>query len=182
MLQTARYNLSLLRFSATAGFTLVELLVVIAVIGVLAGALYTSIDPLEQFERARDGQREQQIAMLARALATYANDNKGGYPAVSGNTACPGGTWMDCLVANGTIVKSTPDKIQASVYCAQNAVNGFCYKIDGTDPTKIVVYSRLAAKANIAQCTGGLARYFVWRSSTEKTGGECVDASTEPVP
>lgn len=65
-----------------AGFTLVELLIVIAVIGVLAAGLVAILDPLAQIKKARDTGRKSALKQLQSALEQYYNDN-GVYPAVS---------------------------------------------------------------------------------------------------
>lgn len=61
------------------GFTLVELLIVIALIGTLSAILYTFINPVTQFQKSRDTQRKNDLAQLQRALEQYYNDF-GNYP------------------------------------------------------------------------------------------------------
>ena len=53
------------------GFTLVELLIVIALIGVLAVAVLAAINPIEQLNRARDTGRESDAAQLLSAIDRY---------------------------------------------------------------------------------------------------------------
>ena len=65
------------------GFTLVELLLVMALIGVLASALIVLINPVAQFQRSRDSQRKNDLAQVQRALEQYYNDFNS-YPASSG--------------------------------------------------------------------------------------------------
>jgi general secretion pathway protein G len=61
------------------GFTLLELIVVIALIGVLAVVLLTIIDPLGQFQKAANAQRKSDISQIQKALEAYYNDH-GSYP------------------------------------------------------------------------------------------------------
>lgn len=63
----------------SSGFTLVELLLVMALIGVLATALVILINPAAQFEKSRDLERKNELAQVARALEQYYNDF-GSYP------------------------------------------------------------------------------------------------------
>ncbi len=58
-----RYNLK--------GFTMIELLVVIAVIGVLAVAVLSSINPLEQINKGRDTKRRSDAAQILNAIDRY---------------------------------------------------------------------------------------------------------------
>lgn len=61
-MKTARFSL---------GFTLVELLIVIALIGVLAVAVLSAINPLEQINRARDTGYKNDVEQLLSALDRY---------------------------------------------------------------------------------------------------------------
>ena len=69
------------------GFTLIELIIVIVVIGILASIIYVSFTVTEQ--RSRDAQRDRDIFEVQRALEKYYADN-GTYPSVgSDNTGYP---------------------------------------------------------------------------------------------
>lgn len=58
------------------GFTLIELLVVIAMLGVLFLGLIFSLNPLAQYRKAQDSQREHDLEQIKQALDTYYNDTK----------------------------------------------------------------------------------------------------------
>lgn len=53
------------------GFTLVELLIVIALLGVLAAAVLAAINPLEQANRARDARMKSDASQLLAAIDRY---------------------------------------------------------------------------------------------------------------
>ncbi len=53
------------------GFTLIELLIVITIIGVLAVAVLSAINPIEQIRRAQDSGRESDAAELLNAFERY---------------------------------------------------------------------------------------------------------------
>lgn len=55
----------------SAGFTMIELLVVIAVIGVLAVAVLSSINPIEQINKGRDTRTRSDAAQLINAVDRY---------------------------------------------------------------------------------------------------------------
>src|SRR5436309_3360735 len=84
-------------------FTLVELLVVIAVLAVLAAAVLVAINPVEQINRGKDATRVSAMAQLGHALQTYATNNSSLaniYPPVAGGAGCAVAgslNWMDCL-------------------------------------------------------------------------------------
>ncbi len=54
-----------------AGFTMIELLVVISVIGVLAVAVLSSINPIEQINKGRDTRTRSDAAQLINAVDRY---------------------------------------------------------------------------------------------------------------
>ena len=53
------------------GFTLIELLIVIALIGILAVALLSAINPLEQLRKGRDSARKADAAELMNAVERF---------------------------------------------------------------------------------------------------------------
>src|SRR3989339_1632375 len=61
------------------GFTLIELIIVIAVIALLAAATFVAVDPAKRIGEARDAQRWQDITAIADAFMTYVVDNNGSY-------------------------------------------------------------------------------------------------------
>jgi prepilin-type N-terminal cleavage/methylation domain-containing protein len=56
-------------------FTLVELLIVIAILAVLAAAVVIVLNPAELLSQARDGQRSSDIKMMGDALTLFVTDN-----------------------------------------------------------------------------------------------------------
>lgn len=70
------------------GFTLIELLIVVALIGILAVALLSAINPIEQAKKARDAGRKSDAAELLNAYERYYS-TYGCYPWNGGaGTAC----------------------------------------------------------------------------------------------
>lgn len=71
------------------GFTLIEILVVIAIIAILAAIVLVSINPARRFQDARNAQRKANVASILNAIQQNMVDNKGvftcgaGIPAVA---------------------------------------------------------------------------------------------------
>src|SRR4030067_2886002 len=57
--------------TARFGFTLIEVLVVIAIVGILAAAVVIAINPLKRIAQAHDAQRKSNLGSIARALQVY---------------------------------------------------------------------------------------------------------------
>lgn len=81
------------------GFTLMELLIVIGVLGILAAGLLAAIDPFEQLKKARDtNNRSAAIELLGSAQRYYATHGylpwfKGTGNPVVYDTNCPADPW-----------------------------------------------------------------------------------------
>jgi prepilin-type N-terminal cleavage/methylation domain-containing protein len=164
--------------SASSGFTMIELLIVIAVLGVLAAVVLVAIDPLEQLARGRDAGRKSAIAQLGHALQAYFTAHSSSYPAVTTN-------WItDTLVASGEI-KTTPANVSfsGSIACPTgtsspqgSGENGLCYSrsnIGGV--TEAVIYAQLESKTERLKCGSSFANaYYTFASVVGRTGIICV--------
>lgn len=70
--------------SNEGGFTLAELLIVIAVIGIVSGVAITVIDPFRQRDVALDASKRQNLSDVANAIETF-RVTEGKYPAQGSN-------------------------------------------------------------------------------------------------
>jgi prepilin-type N-terminal cleavage/methylation domain-containing protein len=62
-----------------SGFTLVELLIVITVLGVLAGLVFVALNPLERFQDSRNAKRWADVNLILSAIKLDQIDNGGSY-------------------------------------------------------------------------------------------------------
>ncbi len=99
------------------GFTLVELLVVVSIIGILATLLVANYNATRQ--RARDAQRKSDLRNIQTALRVYYND-KGRYPPASSGRISGCGTgssvcdWGGSFSSNGVVYMNVLPKDPSS--------------------------------------------------------------------
>jgi prepilin-type N-terminal cleavage/methylation domain-containing protein len=62
------------------GFTILEVLLVVAALGILAGLVVVAINPGSQLATTRNAQREVDVHILLNAVHQYATDNAGEFP------------------------------------------------------------------------------------------------------
>ncbi|MBU1203273.1 prepilin-type N-terminal cleavage/methylation domain-containing protein [Patescibacteria group bacterium] len=79
------------------GFTLVELIIVVAIIALLAAATFVALNPAKRIGEAYNAQRWADVTAIADAWNTYVADNNGTNP-TSSATCIDGPT--PCMVAN----------------------------------------------------------------------------------
>ena len=111
---------------STSGFTVVELLIVIVVIGVLAAITIVAYTTMQQ--KARDAQRKQDVATIVKALKLYEPDNGpmgsgsgcgaggGGNGYFNYNYGSPGSDMNECLKA-AKVISSTIADPQNTATC-----------------------------------------------------------------
>ena len=75
------------------GFTLIEIVLVITLIGLMATLLISLVDPVRQFQKSNDARRKADLHQIQAVLELYRTD-QGQYPAVlpACGSALTGGT------------------------------------------------------------------------------------------
>jgi prepilin-type N-terminal cleavage/methylation domain-containing protein len=88
------------------GFTLLEILLVIAAIGILAAIVIVAINPNRQLSQVRDTQRQSNVNNIQKALTQYSIDNSI-YPLAitdEGQEICAPGGSVDCIDLSSELV------------------------------------------------------------------------------
>lgn len=132
-----------------AGFTLLEILLVVAAIGILAGIVIIAINPTKQLGDTRNAQRKTDVNTILNAVYQYAVDS-GSIPSTITDTAteicATGVAAADCTTA-GLIdlsvlttaekyLVSMPQDPQCSTVCATDGVD---YQILKTANNRVTV-------------------------------------------
>lgn len=134
------------------GFTLIEILVVIAIIGILAGALLLIIDPIEQIKKTRDNTTKSTANALLQGFFQY-NSAFGTLPWTD-STPCATNvdlssamTVSDLKPCVDKIVKAGELKQSFLSQLGEQANTLFVYQTDATDPTALIVCFRPESKS-----------------------------------
>ncbi len=125
------------------GFTLVEILIVIAIIGILAMLVLMALRGGPQIQKAQDTRRKSDMAKTTRCLEEYYNDH--GYYLPESQYACDGNGLAPCLSA---------------ILCDPYTKQPYKYQTDGSaKPPWYKLYTNLAYMSDplIGQsgCGGG---------------------------
>lgn len=115
------------------GFTLLEILLVVAAIAILAGIVIFAINPGKQLGDTRNSQRHSNVDTILNAVYQYSVDNSGNLPATitttpteickTGAASCTGLIDLSVLTANEKYLTAMPTDPQDS------STNGTNYQI-----------------------------------------------------
>lgn len=68
-----------------SGFTLIEILIVIAIIGIMSTIMIVAVNPGRQLAKARDTQRQSDLTAIISIIYQYASEHSGDLPDTDGN-------------------------------------------------------------------------------------------------
>ena len=130
------------------GFTLIEIVLVIGLLGILATTLLVIINPVRQIQKSGDSRRKAELKQIQASLELYRSDF-GNYPAASSNNVqnC-GNALMDPACNTSTYLQNVPrDPVGRDYYYALTS-NGYnlygCAQVS-TDPEAINAPSAVSA-------------------------------------
>lgn len=139
------------------GFTLIEILLVVAAIAILAGIVIVAINPGKQLGDTRNAQRRSDVTTILNAAYQYSLDNNGVLPAsvtasstevcLTGAASCVGLVDLSVLTLNEkyiTAVPSDPQKV---------TVGGAGYHIFKSANGRITVTAPLAEQSAVISVT-----------------------------
>lgn len=160
------------------GFSLVELMVTIAIIGILIAVIYVSFQ--ESRMSTRDKVRQTTLADLQLAVETYRTQT-GFYPAQGCGAA---GTWatndsslagLSATVCTDFIRGVVPAYVGALPNTARPEGRSFAYRSDG-NAYKLIVYQAVEASGNLIGSFSD--RYAVCPPQAAGQGGLCLETAT----
>ena len=134
------------RLPTRKGFTLLEILLVVAAIAILAGIVILAINPGKQLADTRNSQRSVDVNTILNGVYQYAIDNKGVLPAsititqteicATGAAACTGLIDLSVVTALEKYLVAIPKDPQCPTVCDTNGVG---YEILKTANGRITV-------------------------------------------
>ncbi len=158
------------------GFTLLEILIVMAILGVVAVIVIVAINPTERQAQARDTGRISSVGQIGRATVAYYSV-KGSFPSGAG--------WAQDLTQAGEL-SSFPSGIKYSAYSvnpcttfAQPGVDAtFCYAVDSSNGA--IIFATAEANSHNNKCTSPEVAYFTYSTGDGRGGTICSNGDPSP--
>lgn len=112
------------------GFTLIELILIISILGILSVGVLTALNPIAQIQKANDAKRKSDISQVQRALELYYQDNNA-YPAstsdfkisINGSAVAWGSSWEPYI----NVLPQDPVSTNVYIYYSPVNSNGQTY-------------------------------------------------------
>lgn len=147
-----RFNIK--KMKQQGGFTLLEVLLVVAILAILAGIVIIAINPGKNLADTRNSQRQTDVTTILDGVYQYALDNNGSLPSsitatsteicATGSASCTGLIDLSVVTANEKYLVAMPKDPQCSTVCG---TNGTGYKINKTANGRLVVTAAGEGKA-----------------------------------
>ncbi len=139
------------------GFTLLEILLVVAAIGILAGIVILAINPGKQLGETNNARRRADVNTILNAVYQYTIDNGGTLPSSITTTAteiCATGAGS-CAGFIDLSVLTTQEKYLATIPNEPNKVNsdGAGYKIQKTTNSRVTVSAQYPQESAVISVT-----------------------------
>ncbi|MCA9365227.1 MAG: prepilin-type N-terminal cleavage/methylation domain-containing protein [Candidatus Moranbacteria bacterium] len=130
------------KFLKRSGFTLLEILLVVAALAILAGIVILAINPSKQLAETRNAQRWVDVNTIINAVYQYSIDNNGVLPASITTTLTPicqsGGTCTS-LIDLGVLTASETYIVAIPVDPSETGANDSGYDIQETANGRVTV-------------------------------------------
>ena len=151
------------------GFTLIELIIAIGILGILAVAAIMALDPVAQLQKSNDTRRKSDLAQVQRALESYYQDNNQ-YPiAKVGPYQITGVVWGSNWQRYMNILPMDPNSGKKYVYYSEGQTyyiyanldrgtldSAVCKNLDANGECSSISINKIPAKS-----CGGLCNYGV---------------------
>ncbi|MBP9758446.1 prepilin-type N-terminal cleavage/methylation domain-containing protein [Candidatus Dojkabacteria bacterium] len=156
-----RLELRAIRRCSLQAFTLLELLLVIAIISVLAGIIIFALKPADRINSANNSKAVAHVKDLEKALKTYTLDNEGNVPAGLSTISqsgiydiCKYGETTGCVNLDSLIASRHLGNIPVDTRNVTTFTTG--YKVDYNTTTKnLSVYAKETYDQKIKYCPPG---------------------------
>lgn len=142
------------------GFTLVELLIVIAILGILGAGVLVAIDPVDKINSANDAKVQNGVGSIASASEAYAAAHNGSYQATAAELvtygelkvlpAEPGGTAYIYAATTSTGTACTTPLENCAIFTVTGTIKSKKYTGQATPKTRQAYTSNTGKSCQIA--------------------------------